>query len=545
MDSTFRPALTLSVGKVLAFTATFFIPVILVRIFSQSDFGTYKQIFLIFSTVYLIAQFGMAESLFYFVPSMPQQSGRLIANSMLMLGLTGFLSGIGLIVARPWIAHWFNNGDLAEYLTLLGWYVLLMIICSALEIVTIARKEFSLGSMIYAASDVTRAVLFIGLAVLGRDLKWLLWGAILLAVVRACLLLFYLIKRFGPALRVDVRLLKNQLGYAVPFGTAVVFEILNTNYHQYAVSHLFDAAQFAIYSVGCMQIPLVDFLASPLASVLMVRMSETIHQGKSQQLIPIWHDAVRKLSFFFFPLVAWLLLISHELIITLYKENFEASVPIFMVWTTTILLAVFQSDSVLRVYAQTRFLLALKILALTTNVCAIGFAISHFHMMGAVMTSVTVSLISKSLGLSRIKKLLHVSFAQLIPWKWLALSLGVAFLSTLPGVLLRAVWHLPNLASLAVSSLTLGAAYLGLLYGLNLLTEEERQEIRAKVHLAAGLAQTRRQEIRGRLHRIVASIQEARRTAKLKANAADRGSLSPDPLVGPKGAVNKDLTEFP
>jgi O-antigen/teichoic acid export membrane protein len=256
-------------------------------------------------------------------------------------------------------------------------------------------------------------------------------------------------------------------------------------------------------------------------------MSETIRQGKTEDLIPIWHDAVRKLSFFLFPLVAWLLLISHELIVTLYTPRFEASVPIFMVWTTAMLLAVFPSDSVLRVYARTRFLLVLRMVALSTTIAVIGISISHFQMMGAVMVSLTVGLIDKSLGLSRIKRLLNVSFTRLIPWRSLAACLGVAFLSTLPSLFLKTIHRVSNMEFMIVSTLTFGAAYLALLYGLDLLTEEERVEIRT------------------RFHRITGFIQRELQVMNLKAGAGDRGRHSPGPLHRSKNGVEDDLTEFP
>ena len=82
-ESVFRPALLLMSGRTLAFAATFFVPVVLARIFDPAQFGTYKQLFLIHSSAYLVAQLGMATSLYYFLPSASQEAGRYVANSML------------------------------------------------------------------------------------------------------------------------------------------------------------------------------------------------------------------------------------------------------------------------------------------------------------------------------------------------------------------------------------------------------------------------------------------------------------------------------
>ena len=71
-DGIAKPALLLVVGRTIGFAASFIIPVLLVRTFNQAEFGTYKQLFLIYGTLYGLAQLGMAESLYYFVPKRPQ-----------------------------------------------------------------------------------------------------------------------------------------------------------------------------------------------------------------------------------------------------------------------------------------------------------------------------------------------------------------------------------------------------------------------------------------------------------------------------------------
>ena len=62
---------------------------LLVRTFNQAEFGTYKQLFLIYGTLYGLAQFGMAESLYYFVPRKPHEAGPYIANALITLALAG------------------------------------------------------------------------------------------------------------------------------------------------------------------------------------------------------------------------------------------------------------------------------------------------------------------------------------------------------------------------------------------------------------------------------------------------------------------------
>src|SRR6185503_16239373 len=226
----------------------------------------------------------------------------------------------------------------------------------------------------YAGSDTLRAILLVLPVILFRRLDWLMLGAVGYAFVRCVALVAYLWKDFRDEMHVDWACFRSQLGYAIPFGFAIVVGILQTNFHQYAVSHYFDAATFAIYSVGCLQIPIVDFIMTPASSVMMVRMSEQIGQGRTDGLIPMWHDMSRKLALMFVPLVALLLLNAHNIIVLLFTERYLRSVPIFMVWSTAILFAILPTDAVLRVFAQTRFRLVLNIVSLVL----IAFGIRWF-----------------------------------------------------------------------------------------------------------------------------------------------------------------------
>jgi hypothetical protein len=55
---------------------------------------------------------------------------------------------------------------------------------------------------------------------------------------------------------------RGQLAYALPFALAVGVEIVQANFHQYVVATRFDAATFAIFAVGVLQMPLVDIIAT-------------------------------------------------------------------------------------------------------------------------------------------------------------------------------------------------------------------------------------------------------------------------------------------
>ena len=107
-ESTFKPALMMMTGRAMAFAITFFVPAVLARVFSQTEFGTYKQFTLITYTLYSFGSFGLAECLFYFIPLNPNRSGRYAVNSLVMLGTMGVLFAGGLVLNASRVAHWMS-----------------------------------------------------------------------------------------------------------------------------------------------------------------------------------------------------------------------------------------------------------------------------------------------------------------------------------------------------------------------------------------------------------------------------------------------------
>lgn len=487
MDSTFKPALLLMSGRAIGFVAVFFLPVVLVRIFDQAEFGTYKQIFLIYSTVYGIAQLGMAESLFYFLPVAPKEAGKYVTNSVLVLTVGGLACLGFLALAGSGISQWMSNQQMTGYIPWIGIYLFLMISSAVLEIVMISRKRYFHASSSYAVSDFLRAVFLMVPALLVGRLEWLLLGAVAFASLRFSAALFYLRREFPGELRPDRALLKKQLAYALPFGIAVLVEILQSNFHQYAVSYHFDAATFAIYAVGCLQVPLVEFLFTATGNVMMVRMTEETRDGGKEAMLRIWRDTTRKLALVFFPLVGFLILASRELIVLLFTESYRASVPIFTIWSTAILLGTLQTDGVLRVHAETRFIFLLNAFRLVFIVASINWFLSAFDLLGAVSVTVIAAFIGKVLALVRMKRLMQVGFWQLLPWRALAGIFVVAWAAALPVLILKFVLDIAMLPLLVTTSFLYTGVYVVLLFGCNVIREEERLALTGWVHkLTAG-----------------------------------------------------------
>jgi O-antigen/teichoic acid export membrane protein len=471
-----KPALTLMAGRTLGYAVLFLLPIILVRLFNQEQYGTYKQVFLLYGTILNLAQVGMSESLFYFLPGSSHEAGRYVGNSILALGCVSLLTGGLLYLGGDLIAHYMNNPALAPLMPLLAVFFILMLASYVLEIVMTARHQYSYAAASYGLSDVARAALTVAPALAFQTVAGVLYGAIVHAILRLSATLWYCFKEFGTSLRPHRSLMLRQIAYSLPFGLYVLFQTAQESVHLFVVSSWFDAMTFAIYSVGCLQIPLAEVVSASLVNVMMVGMVQAIREGREAAVVPIWHDTVRKLALLFFPFAVLLLITARDLITFLFTDAYAASVPVFRVWSLVLLLAAIPMDGLLRVYAQTPFLLYINVVKLLLVGGAIYWFVSEFGLIGATLITLLAMAAGKAMGLIRMMMHGHLTAANVLPWRSL-LEIGlVATAAALPAWWITAQVSAPHVGRLVIATCTYGAAYvsLALLCGVIRKSEQDR-----------------------------------------------------------------------
>ena len=426
----FGPEVVLILGRGVGCAATFLIPVALARAFDPALFGTYKQLFLVFATLYYIAQIGMAESLFYFVPRDAKEAGRYALNSVLALSAMGVVTLLGLWAAAPRVAAMMGNPALVDGLPWIGLFLFLMLVSSGWEILLMARGRYKEAAAAYAGSDIVRALALALPGVILGSVKAVLAGAVVFAVVRLVATVITLRREFPGSLAPDRALFRRQLAYTIPFGAAVVVEILQTNLHQYVVSARVAPAVFAIYAVGCLQIPVIDLISGPSGNVMMVRMAAPGIDAPG--MLALFHGTIRKLALVFFPMAAFLMVSAHDIIESLFTSRYAASAPIFVAWSATVVLAAIPTDCVLRVHAGTRYLFLVNVVRLGVVIGSISLLMRVFGLVGAALATFLGVAVAKGAMLVRIGRLLHAGPVRLLPWGALLSSAAIAVGAALP-----------------------------------------------------------------------------------------------------------------
>jgi hypothetical protein len=212
---------------------------------------------------------------------------------------------------------------------------------------------------------------------------------------------------------------------------AVFMTVGMNQYHHFAVSNAFDVATYAIYAVGCLQLPTQNLLLST-GNVMMVNMREHLLGDDLEGARAVWLDAHRKLAMVIFPLTAALLVMAYPFIVLLFTRTYEASVPIFQVSVLSVAVGVLLCTGALRVFALTRFLLISNLIRLALIVLLLHTFLDAFGLIGAIAVMVFADAVAKAVSLEWIRRAFRTDLAGVLPWKALGVTALLSALAAIP-----------------------------------------------------------------------------------------------------------------
>lgn len=484
-----RQAGVVILGRALAFGFAFAVPVVLVRIVSKEDYGIYRESLFVFSTAVPILQFGLTQSLFYFFPRREGERAALVSQTLGLLAVIGFVFAVALVLARGLVADYFGQPALAAHMLWVGPFTALMVVSSTIEVLTIVEQNVRLTFWVIMGSEGLRSLLVIVAGLWTRDVGVMLAGLTLFSFARTIFLCVHCrAERLWDWRRVNLPLLKEQLAYSVPFGLAGTVVTILASVDRFYVSRCFNSEAFAVYSVGCFQLPIVTVVFTSATSVLLGRMAELQKQGRLAEMLALWRSATRKMSLISIPVTVVFAVLANEFVLGLFTPQYADATPIFIAFLLLIPRQAVPYGAVTRAFGLTRFILYVCLVALGIAVVIsyILVKIVPLGLLGPAIAVVVGNWVVAEAQIAKTRHLLQVPYARLFPWadlgRMTALALGLG--AVLAVVHARVVAR--PIIVLAVGGTLYMAAYCGLAILLGIIRRAEVAEAWGMLRRAGG-----------------------------------------------------------
>jgi O-antigen/teichoic acid export membrane protein len=341
------------VAKVAGFALNTALPLLVVRHLSQEGVGVYRQAFLLASNAVLVLPLGFAMSAYYFLNREPEKQGAAVFNILLFNFAAGGLAFLLLLFFPGVLGLAFQDPELVRLAPLIGALIWLWLFSGFLETAALSLQEARLGAAFIVLSQFGKTSLMLAAVVNFGTVDSIIYAGLILFSLQSAVMLAYIQRRFPGFWRhLDLKFFKRQLAYSLPYGLSVLVYVGQTDMHNYFISHSFSAAEFAIYSVGCFQLPLIAMLYESVGAVLIPKMSELQSSHDNREMLRLSAVATQKLAFFYFPIFAFLMIVAFEFVTTLFTTQYAASTQIFRVNLLVLPLFSLAADPVLRAFPK-------------------------------------------------------------------------------------------------------------------------------------------------------------------------------------------------
>lgn len=470
----------MTIGRVAEKGLTFLATLVLVRLLTKEQYGSYLQIALVSQLAVSVFLFGLPLALPYFVPrALAHERRHVVTVIASLIASIAFVGAIGIALGGGLLARGFTNPVFVELAFLVAVFTFFYCLDRTIETTFIVIGEAhrsavltSVSAALLLGTSLTAA--FKGWGVEGIYVGWLL--VILVRLGYAGLVVGRLPARTGsePVEGFSVPAL---VRFAVPMGFSAIVTQYNRMLDGLVVSLLFTPPEYAVYARGAFELPVVDLVPFTLASVIAPALARLWKDGDRTTLLALWNRSLRTSAMLIFPAFGYAAFFAHDLVVTLFTQAYEGAVPVFFVYLLALPLRLTHYPTLLIAVGETASILVPTLVGLVFNVAlsltlchwigpvgaAIGFLVSQFAVAGGL--------------LHRTRRATGFGLRELLPWKALARTGAVVLVSAAAARALGMLVADMRLR-LVIAAVVFGVLCLGGYLWLGIVGREERDYLR-------------------------------------------------------------------
>ncbi len=473
-----KSALFLISGQSIVFAGNLLVGLLLVRILSKSEYGTFLQVNLLTETIGSLVVFGLPASLFYFIPKLQsEQVKRFVAQNLVLLLLLGVSAG-GLIYAvSDHVASLMNNQALAGCSVYIVALLLLGVLAEPIEPIMV-----TLGNARWVAAlnvgFMLGNLLFVPAAVLsGYGLEGVFLATMGLLGVKVLVAYGLIFNRSGSMQwSFSFAEIREQLRYVAPIGMSRILSNLNIRLDQFIISYLYAPTTYAIYARGAFKLPIVPIITNNVSNVLLPTLVRLRNDNELEKMLELWHASIKKSLLVLVPIGVFFCVFAKETMIVLFTEEYVESASIFMLYLCTIPFEATLYGNIHQAFGQTRHVLIANIMSVACALALNGVFYHRFGILGPAIAIVLARLIAVSYHLAIIRTYFGLPFLAVFPFRFQVKMLGICGVVVLLVVPLKLL-AVSTFVVLALAASTYAVFYLAVLWLFNLLTVEEKSQI--------------------------------------------------------------------
>ena len=419
-----KDTIWLSISKVTTLVLSTVCVMLLSRIRTLREYGTYSQIIMVTTLVSTLFILGLPNSINYFLAKSKNKSDE---KSFITLYYTincvvSIIVGILLVLGKTIVCKYFNNSDIANYWYFLLLYPFVLLTTESLSNVLVFYSKTTTLTFYNLIHIVVTLVCIVATFYLKMPFS------IYMALFLVCEIVFAVITHFiafrvvgGFAKLPNAKFLKTLFAFSVPIGLAYSVGTLTSGLDKLMISHWYSTEEYAIYSNAAKELPL-SIIATASITVIMPRATKLIGDNQGKQAVFLWKTSFSFNYILMCLMVFGIVCFAPDIMTILYSSKYLPGLDVFRIYVLIMLIRSTSFGMLLIASGKTRLVMLNSVFVLIANV-GLNFLFYHlFGFIGPAIASVCASVLEMSILVILTSKHFNVKIREMIPFKTIIVS---------------------------------------------------------------------------------------------------------------------------
>lgn len=419
-----------SIAKLVSVLGTVLSSVVLTRALSQSEYGNYEQVWLVYNSLVPIFVYGLGSSLYYH--SSRYDLKNVISASLVLSCLVGLVIGVAMLIFAQPIAFFFNAPQIVIYLRIFSFYAIFSSPSLLLESILVTRKNVKSLLFINGVVAFLTVLAVSAGAIIFKSMSSIFVFIVMVGFLKSLFLILFLGGKRTLVLAGISPNLKSQAAYALPVVVSSVVGMISRQVDKYLVTSNFSSGIYALYAIGAKEIPLIAIVTGSASTVLFPKLSELGLKNQKENFIGFWRNSISKTGLFLLPISVFLFACAPDFMCFFFGQKYIPSAGIFRIFLSMMPLR-------LAFYSQALFSLGKQKVYMYTSIADmfLGGLASYMLMRsigieGAALGKVIVTYIEVLFLVWVLISTLKTKVREFFPWNTLLRVLVISMVCLIP-----------------------------------------------------------------------------------------------------------------
>jgi O-antigen/teichoic acid export membrane protein len=232
--------------------------------------------------------------------------------------------------------------------------------------------------------------------------------------------------------------MKTMVAYSIPLAGASALGTIYIQLDKLIVSSMCTPEQFAVYSNGAIEIPLIGILTGSIAAVIQPDLRRMVVAREFAGALALFRQSATKSAVFIIPAMVFLMVSAEPFILTLFSSRYSDSILPFRLYLLILPVRIVQFGSLMMALGMNRIILYRSFAGLCANLILSIILVRWLGYIGSIIsTIICLYSVNVALNLCVISSAVGCRWWQVLPFSELFQLLWVGVLACIPILLLN------------------------------------------------------------------------------------------------------------